>query len=316
VPECSLYVLSPEPKGVLCVDIERVAAGVLMRVEVNGIRLFFEVGGRHLDYKAGEATEQPTLIVLHGAPGFSDHTAFRPDFALLEDVCRVVYLDMRGCGRSDDDPNGQYSLEGWADDLVGFCDALEIHKPAVLGNSAGGMVAAVYGIRHPDHPGKLILSSTQARLDPQRCAVVFERLGGAVAREAALDSLERIGDLSTFAAYGERCMPLYNPTPQGVAFQAAVFRKEVAVAFHTLGGVWHTMDHLDDLRHVVCPTLVTAGAQDPVTPIEDSEDIVAHLDPSIVQFERFENAGHGVWHDDPGRAFALLREFIAPDTSR
>ena len=76
------------------------------------------------------------------------------------------------------------------------------------------------------------------------------------------------------------------------------------------------MDHLADLRHVTCPTLVTAGVHDPVTPIEDSEDIVAHLDPSIVQFERFENAGHGVWHDEPDRAFALLRDFIAPDTSR
>jgi len=286
-----------------------------MRVAVNGVRLFFEVGGKHLDFEAGDATERPTLIVLHGAPGFSDHTAFRPDFAVLEDVCQVIYLDMRGCGRSDDDPNGHYSLEGWADDLVAFCHALDIDKPVVLGNSAGGMVAAVYGIRHPDHPGKLILSSTQARLDPQRCAVVFERLGGQVAREAALDSLERIGDLATFAAYGKHCMPLYNPTPQGVAFQTAIFRKQVAVAFHTLGGVWQDMDHLAELEKIICPTLVTAGAHDPVTPIEDSEDIVAHLDPSIVQFEPFDNAGHGVWHDDPDRAFTLLRDFIASDAS-
>lgn len=286
-----------------------------MRVGVNGIRLFFEVGGKHLDYGGSEATERPTLIVLHGAPGFSDHTAFRPDFAALEDDCQIVYLDMRGCGRSDDDPNGQYSLEGWADDVVGFCDALEINKPVVLGNSAGGMVAAMYGIKHPDHPGKIVLSSTQARLDPLRCAAVFERLGGEVAREAALDSLVRIGDLSTFAEYGKHCMPLYNPTPQGVAFQTAVFRKEVAVAFHTLGGVWHTMDHLAELRHITCPTLVTAGVHDPVTPIEDSEDIVANLDPAIVQFERFDNAGHGVWHDDPDRTFALLRDFIASDST-
>lgn len=281
-----------------------------MRVEVNGVRLFFEVGGKHLDYVEGTATERPTLIALHGAPGFSDHTAFRPAFAALEDICRVIYLDMRGAGRSDDDPNGEYSLEGWADDLVALCDALDIHKPVVLGNSAGGMVAAVYGIRHPDHPGKLILSSTQAKLDPQRCADVFERLGGEVARESALDSLVRIGDMKSFVAYGEHCMPLYHPSPQPVAFRTAVFRKEVATVFHTMGGIWHTMDHLADLNKITCPTLVTAGLHDPVTPIEDSEDIVANLDPAIVQFERFDNAGHGVWHDDPERAFALFRQFI------
>ena len=281
-----------------------------MRVEVNGVRLFFEVGGRHLNYGQEPTVERPTLIVLHGAPGFSDHTAFRPAFTALEDVAQVIYLDLRGAGRSDADPNGEYSLEAWADELVAFCDALDIDKPVVLGNSAGGMLAAVYAIRHPGHPGKLILSSTQARLNPQRCAAVFERLGGEVAREAALDSLERIGELSTFAAYGEHCMPLYNTTPQPTAFASAVFRKELAVAFHTLGGIWHTMDHLDQIGEIICPTLVLAGADDPVTPIEDSEDMVAHLDPAITQFERFDNAGHGVWHDDPDRAFPILREFI------
>lgn len=281
-----------------------------MRVEVNGVKLFFEVGGKRLSDRQDPAVERPTLIVLHGAPGFSDHNAFRPDFEALEDVAQVIYLDIRGAGRSDDDPNGEYSLEGWADDLVAFCDALDIDQPVVLGNSAGGMLAAVYAIRYPEHPGKLILSSTQARLDPQRCAAVFERLGGEVAREAALDSLERIGELSTFAAYGEHCMPLYNTTPQAAAFATSVFRKEVAVAFHTLGGIWHTMDHLEQLDQIVCPTLVLAGAEDPVTPIEDSDDIVAHLDPAITRFERFDDAGHGVWHDNPERAFAVLREFI------
>lgn len=281
-----------------------------MKVEVNGVRLFFEVGGRCLDDSRDPPRERPTLIVLHGAPGFSDHTAFRPAFTVLEDVAQVIYLDLRGAGRSDGDPDGNYSLEAWADDLVAFCDALDIDKPVVLGNSAGGMLAAVYAIRYPTHPGKLILSSTQARLDPQRCAAVFERLGGEVAREAALDSLERIGELSTFAAYGEHCMPLYNTTPQPRAFASAVFRKELAIAFHTLGGIWHTMDHLEQLDRIMCPTLVLAGTEDPVTPIEDSEDIVARLDPDSTRFERFDNAGHGVWHDDPDRAFRVLREFI------
>ncbi len=54
-----------------------------------------------------------------------------------------------------------------------------------------------------------------------------------------------------------------------------------------------------------------AGVDDPVTPIADSEDIVARLDPDIVRFERFEHAGHGVWIDDEERAFRVLREFIA-----
>lgn len=281
-----------------------------MKVRVNGVRLHFDVDGQQLPVGDGALEERPTLIALHGAPGISDHTAFKPDFTTLTDVAQVVYLDLRGAGRSDEDPDGEYSLEGWADDLVGFCDALGIEQPIVLGNSAGGMVAAVYAIRHPDHPGKLVLSSTQARLDPQRCAAVFERLGGELARETALDALQRRADMASLATYNEHCMPLYNPTPQPPAFGKAIFRKDLALKFHGLGGIWHRMDHLDAMDRITCPTLVLAGAQDPVTPIEDSEDMVARLDPSIVTYVPFENAGHGVWHDDPDRAFAVLRDFI------
>jgi len=281
-----------------------------MKVNVNGVQLYFDVDGAQLTSSDQGPTERPTLIALHGAPGISDHMAFKPDFAALTDVAQVVYLDLRGAGRSDDDPAGNYSLEGWADDLVAFCDAVGIEKPIVLGNSAGGMVAAVYGIRHPDHPAKLILSSTQARLDPARCAVVFERLGGEVARDTALDALDRIADMSSLAAYNEHCMPLYNPTPQPTAFGHSTFRPDLALKFHGKGGIWHRMDHLDAMTRITCPTLVLAGAHDPVTPIEDSEDMVQRLDPSIVTYAPFDNAGHGVWHDDPERAFAVLRNFI------
>jgi proline iminopeptidase len=70
------------------------------------------------------------------------------------------------------------------------------------------------------------------------------------------------------------------------------------------------VDFLDELSTIRCPTLVLAGVDDPVTPIGDSEDIVARIDPALVRFERFERAGHGVWVDDEARAFTVLADFI------
>jgi len=126
-----------------------------MRIEVNGTRLFFDVDGEKIHLNGPRLEERPTLIVLHGAPGLSDHTSYKPEFARLSDAAQIVYLDLAGCGRSDAPADGYYSLEGWADDLAAFCDALEITQPVVFGNSAGGMVAAVYAIRHPDQPGSV-----------------------------------------------------------------------------------------------------------------------------------------------------------------
>ena len=141
---------------------------------------------------------------------------FKPVFRQLTDVAQIVYLDLRGSGRSDDAPDGIYSLERWADDLDAFCRQLGIDKPIVLGNSAGGMVAAMYGIRHPDGPGKLVLSSTQGRLDPQRCLDVFHRLGGDQVRDVAKKALVDVGDMAAFADYARVCMPLLQPdAPSG-----------------------------------------------------------------------------------------------------
>ncbi|MFM8388178.1 MAG: alpha/beta fold hydrolase [Actinomycetota bacterium] len=281
-----------------------------MRVTVGDKKLYFDVEGEKLCHNGDSLVEKPTLILLHGSPGNSDHTVFKPLFSQLTDVAQIVYLDLSGCGRSDDTSDGVFSLERWADDIVHFCHVVGIDKPVVLGNSAGGMVAAMYGIRHPDHPGGLILSSTQARLQAERCVAVFERLGGAEIAEVALRALKTVGDAASFMEYGARCMAFYNPTPQNRA-RLITYREKCAEAFHLRGGIWYEMDFLDDLHAISCPTLVLAGEDDPVTPIEDSLDIVDQLCPDIRQFERFANAGHGVWLDQPERAFSVLREFLS-----
>jgi proline iminopeptidase len=282
-----------------------------MRIEVNGARLFFDVEGLKLVSDGATMREKSTVILIHGAPGFTDHTSLKPQFSALADSAQLIYLDLSGAGRSDATPDEKYSLDRWADDLVAFCDALEIEKPVVLGVSGGGFVAAAYGIRHPEHPGKLVLASTQAKRDPQRAAAVFERLGGVEARDAALAMFTRRVAAESLAAYMQHCMPLYNRVPQDLPFAHSIVREALAVAFHDLGGIWHTMDLLDSLHRIQCPTLVLAGEDDPITPIQDSEDIVARLDPALVRFERFPGCGHGVWLDDPERAFAVLREFLA-----
>jgi proline iminopeptidase len=283
-----------------------------MHVRVNGVRLFFDVEGAKLVPDGPAMREKPTLILLHGAPGLTDHSGFKPAFGRLAEIAQLVYLDVRGAGRSEAGPPERWGLEQWADDLVAFCEALGIEKPAVLGVSGGGFVAMAYATRHPEHPSKLVLASTQARLDVERTLRAFERLGGERARDAASDFLARNVDRESSLGYAEVCLPLYNRTPRDDdAPRRAVFRADLFGAFHqTPTGIWHTFDLRKDLRRIRCPTLVLAGDADPITPIEDSEEIAAAIDPRLVRFERFEDCGHGVWQDDPGRAFALIEEFL------
>ena len=280
-----------------------------MKITINKKKLFFETSGHSLKASGGRFENKPTLILLHGSPGNSDHSVFRPMFDQLSDIAQVIYIDLAGSGRSDNPEDGVFSLESWADDLYEFCEALSIEKPVVLGNSAGGMIAAQYGIKYPNHPGKLILSSTQGRLTTSRCLSKFEELGGIGARLSAERALVTHGDLESFIEYAKVCMPLYNVQPQ-TRERLSIFRRSCADAFHKLGGVWHQLDLLDEVHRITCPTLILAGEEDPVTPCADSEDLMSRMNSEWVQLRIFPHAGHGVWLDDQEAAFHAIREFI------
>ena len=124
-----------------------------MFVDVNGVRLFFDVEGSGLVPDGPEMRARPTLILLHGGPGF-DHSIYRPAFSALADIAQIVYLDHRGNGRSSGNDPVTWNLAQWAGDVKAFCGALGIEKPIAYGASFGRMVALSYATRHPEHPGK------------------------------------------------------------------------------------------------------------------------------------------------------------------
>ena len=90
----------------------------------------------------------------------------------------------------------------------------------------------------------------------------------------------------------------------------AIRRSEVLHWFTRPGGESHTFNMFPDLGRIQCPTLVLAGEDDPMHPIESQADIVAALPSRLVQFERFPNCGHAVVPDAPQRAMAVIRDFI------
>jgi proline iminopeptidase len=149
-------------------------------------------------------------------------------------------------------------------------------------------------------------------VDRQETYRVFERLGGAPARAVAEARWETPNPKS-MVAYREVCSPLYNRRGARDPDAPARVLRNDDVALHFAGPDRESarFDFREALAGVRCPTLVVAGADDPITPISRAEEIAACLPPHLVRFERFANAGHGVHNDDPTPAMALLRDFIA-----
>ena len=280
-----------------------------MYVTVNGARLYLDIEGAGLVPDGPRMREKPTLLLLHGGPGF-DHTMFKPAFSALTDIAQVIYYDHRGQGRSGGGPE-TWTLAQWGDDVKGLCDGLGIEKPIVFGGSFGGFVAQAYATRHPAHPAKLILASTCARVVYDDVFAAFERIGGKNARAAA-EAYWLNPTLESRLNYIATCLPCYNTRPANDpdALKRAILKHDVGLAFNGPKNEQGRMDFRADLARIQCPVLVMAGDTDPIMPMSLTETLVASLPPHLVRFERFENCGHGVQRDDPEKAFRVIREFI------
>jgi pimeloyl-ACP methyl ester carboxylesterase len=283
-----------------------------MHVEVNGTRLWFDVDGAALVADGPAMGERPTVVLLHGGPGSFDHSYFKPDFARLAEAAQVIYLDLRGHGRSEWGDPAAWSFETCADDVRAFCDALAIERPVVYGHSLGGFVAMVYAARHPGHARALVLQSTFARFDLGRIVEEFRRAGGDEVATIAERAYGGDGRSVTPEEWA-RCWRLFGPWVLGEQERArTITNAELnAPGLDLMRG----FDVVDELARVDCPTLVCVGELDPMTPVAAAREIADALPEGSVRLEVVEGAGHFTWKDAPDRYWSLLTDFVTTAAS-
>ena len=250
--------------------------------------------------------ERPTVVLVHGGPGGFDHGYLMPDFDRLASVAQVVYLDLRGHGRSTWGDAAAWTFEECADDVRAFCDHLGIVRPVVLGHSMGAAVALMYGARHAGHAAALVVSGGFARWDHQRLVEAFRRVAGD--EVAALADRDFAGDEVTddesarvYAAFGHR-----------VPDEARERNTLKNTALNPVGmDIIRRFDLRRDLAAVTCSVLVSVGDLDPVTPVGAAEELVATLPPGLARLDVVPDAGHFTWLDQPDRFWPPLIEFVA-----
>ncbi|MEV6849476.1 alpha/beta hydrolase [Actinoplanes sp. NPDC051411] len=278
---------------------------------VDGVGLYFDVDGAGL-VAAGEAmVERPTLVLLHGGPG-GDHSLFKPEFAAMSAVAQVVYLDQRGSGRSDRGDPAAWTWQRWAEDVAEFCAMVGLRRVVLVGTSSGGLVGMVCAARFPELVAGLVLDSTLgAPTSLAESLEVFERRGGAVAREAAARFLGGDTGAEAASAWREHALPLYGGADGGdmrLRRARALINEEVQGHFRR--GGCGPVDVAPFAASIACPTLVLAGHDDPISPAAGAQRLADSLTGAAVRVEILDGVGHGVFRQAPERAFDLLRGFL------
>ena len=87
--------------------------------------------------ECGDARGTPVVFV-HGWP--DSWFSFSRVLPLLPATLRLIALDQRGFGESDH-PDSNYTIPGFAADLVALLDALDIDRAVLVGHSYGTFVA-------------------------------------------------------------------------------------------------------------------------------------------------------------------------------
>jgi pimeloyl-ACP methyl ester carboxylesterase len=128
------------------------------------------------DY-AADAVHRLPVVCLHGLTrNAADFEAVAPRIATLGR--RVVVIDARGRGKSDNDPEpGRYRPDTYVGDVMRVLDTLNVPRAVFLGTSMGGIMTMLAAVTAPTRIASAILNDVGPVVDPKGIARIASYVG-------------------------------------------------------------------------------------------------------------------------------------------
>jgi pimeloyl-ACP methyl ester carboxylesterase len=245
------------------------------RVEALGVTV------NHEEQGDGE----PLLLIPYLA---ADNACYAFQLPAYTEHFRCISVDLPGSGESDM-PDGPYSTEGYADQLAGFLDAIDVERAHVAGVSLGAAVAMQLAARHPERVRSLSLHSAWATTDLYLKTIL--EMWRALAR-----GLPTVADAVIQGVFPLCFTPgMYVERPEFVDGLIDFVRSRPAQpldAFLAQSDAVIAHDAAPVLGDITAPTLITFGAHDIVTSTRFADALSGGIaDSEVVVFEHLSHAG-------------------------
>ncbi len=256
-----------------------------MKTNVNGVEIAYEERG----------TGRP-LILIHGFP-FS-RQMWQLQIPFLANACRVIAPDLRGFGESSGTPS---TIDGLAEDVHALIESLSLPPVILAGFSMGGYVVFRYLARHADRVGAVMLLSTRAEADTPE------------GRERRYAGIERIKKEGPKAFVDEFVRALVSPRTLATPDLLAKVRRltdsnRVDSVIGALKAIAERPDSTPLLTTIAVPTLIVAGEEDRVIPVDSARKMQAAIKgaKSVV----ISGAGHVANLEEPAQFTSTLQKFL------
>jgi len=251
---------------------------------VNGVELFYEDTGG-----TGEV-----ILFHHGYTG--SHDTWPEIVERLRNRYRCVMMDGRGAGDSAH-PDGGYTIEQYAADVIGMADALGIDRFTYVGHSMGGGIGMWLGLEYASRLNRLILVAPVGS-------------GGVhIAPEQRAANAKLWYDRNADELVRQRMLGTARPEIADEVVAKSRVDRALSVSKGHYEGSWDSMQSFnvsDRLGEITTPTLMIAGAADTLVR-PNVEDYLRLPNASLHVFNR---VGHMVPSDVPEEFAALIADFM------
>ena len=258
-------------------------------VTSDGVNIYYENHGRGVP-----------IVFLH--PFSTNGYVWYYQIFSFANTNQCVVIDERGHGRSDKPQQG-YSIQQNAKDVKVLLDSLEIDRAVLVGNSIGGMIALQFSLDYPERVlGNLILSSGTG---------LYQHIP-----KEAMEVLQSDGYVEPFNEILDMCLSAKSKQNRGEILDVmksqflveSIFPRHAYMAsVKDPTGVFN-WDITDRLKEISVPTLVIAGAEDFVVPVEVNKVLADNIPGAELRV--IQEVGHFYQLEQP-RAFSEeLREFV------
>jgi sigma-B regulation protein RsbQ len=226
---------------------------------------------------------------------------------------QVILFDYVGSGQSDlaaYDPDRYAALEGYAEDVLDVCHALDVRDAVLVGHSVSGMVALLAAIREPERFSRLVLIGPSPRYlnDPPDYVGGFERAD----LEGLLELMDR-NYLGWASFLGPAIMK--NPDHPELAEElTASFCSTDPVIARRFAEATFFADNRADLPALRVPSLILQCSEDMIAPEVVGEYLARHLPASTLRV--MQATGHCPQMSAPDETIRLMREYLADASDR
>ena len=247
---------------------------------------------------------QPMLF----AHGFGcDQNMWRFVTPAFADDYRIVLFDYVGCGQSEVgayDPERYESLDGYAQDVLDVCHALDLRDVIFVGHSVSGMVGVLAANREPERFERLIMVGPSPRyVNDDGYVGGFERKD----IEGLLETMER-----NYIGWANFLAPavMKNPDRPELAQELeASFCSTDPIIARRFAEATFFADNRADLAAVSVPSLIIQCSDDMIAPLDVGDYLERSLSGSTLRVLRA--TGHCPHMSHPVETIEVIRDYLA-----